>query len=75
VAGYFFYNKKDHSKSIFLPVSLWSDELEYWTSEISEPADGISSAHTFNSAKGSVGCIKVAPLSSRGYAVRPVFVE
>ena len=75
VAGYFFYNKKDHSKSIFLPVSLWSDELEYWTSEISEPADGISSAHTFSSSKGSVGCINVAPLSSRGYAVRPVFVE
>lgn len=75
VAGYFFYNKKDHNKSIFLPVSLWSDELEYWTSEISEPADGISSAHAFSSSKGSVGCTKVAPLSSRGYAVRPVFVE
>ena len=75
VAGYFFYNKKDRSKFIFLPVSLWSDELEYWTSEISEPVDGISSAHTFNSSKGNVGCINVAPLSSRGYAVRPVFVE
>lgn len=75
VAGYFFYNKKDHSKYIFLPVSLWSDELEYWTSVISEPDEGICAAHTFNSSKGNVGCIDVAPLSSRGYAVRPVFVE
>ena len=75
VAGYFFYNKKDHSKYIFLPVSLWSDELEYWTSVISEPEEGICVAHTFNSYKGNVGCIDVAPLSSRGYAVRPVFVE
>lgn len=75
VAGYFFYNKKDHSKYIFLPVSLWSDELEYWTSVISEPEEGICVAHTLNSSKGSVGCIDVAPLSSRGYAVRPVFIE
>ena len=75
VAGYFFYNKKDHSKYIFLPVSLWSDELEYWTSVISEPEEGICVAHTFNSSKGNVGCIDVAPLSSRGYAVRPVFAE
>ena len=75
VAGYFFYNKKDHSKYIFLPVSLWSDELEYWTSVISEPDEGICVAHTFNSFKGNVGCLNRASINSRGFAIRPVFVE
>ena len=75
VAGYFFYNKKDHSKFIFLPVSLWSDELEYWTSETGEPLDGNSAAYTFHSSNGKVNCTSTADINSRGYAIRPVFVE
>ena len=74
VAGYFFYNKKDRSKFIFLPVSLWSDELEYWTSETSEPLNGKSAAYTFSS-NGKVGCTYSADINSRGFAVRPCFVE
>ena len=75
VAGYFFYNKKDHSKFIFLPVSLWSDELEYWTSETGEPLNGSSAAYTFHSSNGKVSCTSTADINSRGFAVRPVFVE
>ena len=75
VAGYFFYNKKDQSKFIFLPVSLWSDELEYWTSETGEPLDGNSVAYTLHSSNGKVGCTNTADINSRGFAVRPVFVE
>lgn len=72
VAGYFFYNKSDRNKFIFLPVSTWSNELEYWTSEIYES----NSAHVFNSSNGDVGCIGwIAGLDSGGFAVRPVFVE
>ena len=74
-AGYFFYNKKDHSKFIFLPVSLWSDELEYWTSETGEPLNGSSAAYTFHSSNGKVSCTSTANINSRGFAVRPVFVE
>lgn len=71
VAGYFFYNKKDHSKFIFLPVSTWSGELEYWSSEICES----TSAYTFSS-NGEVSCSRwVAGIESTGFAVRPVFVE
>lgn len=75
VAGYFFYNKKDHSKFIFLPVSLWSDELEYWTSETGEPLNGGSAAYTFHSSNGKVSCTSTADINSRGFAIRPVFVE
>ena len=72
VAGYFFYNKSDRSKFIFLPVSTWSGELAYWSSEIYEG----SSAHTFRSNNGDVGCIGwIAGIESTGFAVRPVFVE
>ena len=73
VAGYFFYNKKDRSKFIFLPVSTWSGELAYWTSEICES----TSAHTFRShSNGEVGCLGwIAGIESTGFAIRPVFVE
>lgn len=71
VAGYFFYNKVDHSKFIFLPVSTWNDELEYWTSEIIE----VTNAYTFNSYNGNVGCLGTAGIISTGFAIRPVFVE
>ena len=72
VSGYFFYNKSDRNKFIFLPVSTWSGELEYWTSEICES----TSAHTFISFEGNVGCLGwVAGIESTGFAVRPVFVE
>ena len=73
VAGYFFYNKKDRSKFIFLPVSTWSGELAYWTSEICE----FTSAHTFRShSNGEVGCLGwIAGIESTGFAIRPVFVE
>ena len=73
VAGYFFYNKKDRSKFIFLPVSTWSGELAYWTSEIYES----TSAHTFRSlSNGEVGCLGwIAGIESTGFAIRPVFVE
>ena len=73
VAGYFFYNKKDRSKFIFLPISTWSGELAYWSSEICES----TSAHTFRShSNGEVGCLGwIAGIESTGFAVRPVFVE
>ena len=72
VAGYFFYNKSDHNKFIFLPVSTWSGELEYWTSEICQS----NSAYTFNSVNGEVGCTGwMAGIESSGFAVRPCFVE
>lgn len=71
VAGYFFYNKEDRSKFIFLPVSAWSDELCYWTSEIYES----TSAYTFRSSNGDVGCMGRAGIISTGFAIRPVFVE
>ena len=75
VAGYFFYNKSDRNKFIFLPVSTWSGELEYWTSEISEPYNGFVCAHTFSSYEGFVGCNGVAGIENTIFAVRPVFVE
>lgn len=71
VAGYFFYNKEDRSKFIFLPVSTWSDELQYWTSEIYESI----SAHTLVSNNSGVGCMGIAGIVSTGFAIRPVFVE
>ena len=71
VAGYFFYNKSDRSKFIFLPISTWSGELAYWTSEICE----FTSANTFSS-NGQVGCTGwIAGIESTGFAIRPVFVE
>ena len=75
VAGYFFYNKKDHSKFIFLPISLWSDELEYWTSETGKPLNGSSAAYTFHSSNGKVSCTSTADINNTGFAIRPVFVE
>lgn len=73
VAGYFFYKKSDRSKFIFLPVSPWYDELDYWTSEISEPYNGsICSACTFNSYNGEIGCIGYAGIENTIFAVRPV---
>ena len=75
VAGYFFYNKKDRSKFIFLPVAPWNDELEYWTSEISDSYNGFASARTFNGYNGEIGCLGTAGVQETGFAVRPVFVE
>jgi hypothetical protein len=76
VAGYFFYNKSDRSKFIFLSVSTWNDELAYWTSEIFAVFDGSASAYTFSSVDGKVGCLGwAAGIESTGFAVRPVFVE
>ena len=72
VAGYFFYNKSDHSKSIFLPVSRWSDELEYWTSEL---VSNYNSAFVFESNNGYLSCGTSAGIQSTGFAIRPVFVE
>ena len=71
VAGYFFYNKSDRSKFIFLPVSTWSGELEYWSSEICVS----SSAYTFTGYNGEIGCLGTAGIESSGFAIRPVFVE
>lgn len=76
VAGYFFYNKKDHNKYIFLPVSTWNDELAYWTSDICDVFDGTGRAYTFSSDNGKVGCLGFrAGIESSGFAIRPVFVE
>ena len=76
VAGYFFYNKSDRSKFIFLPVSTWSNELAYWTSEICEVFDGSGLAYTFSSVNGKAGCLGFrAGIESTGFAIRPVFVE
>ena len=75
VAGYFFYNKSDHSKFIFLPVSTWDDELYYWSSEIAEPKNGICTAYIFSSNKGNLTCDGSAGIESNGFAIRPVFVE
>ena len=72
VAGYFFYNKLDRSKFIFLPVAPWDDELEYWTSEIYEPYNDACVARTFNSYAGEVGCIGTAGIENAVFAVRPV---
>lgn len=75
VAGYFFYNKSDRNKFIFLPVAPWNNELEYWTSEISDSYNGFVSAHTFNGYEGRIGCLGTAGIENTGFAVRPVFVE
>ena len=71
VAGYFFYNKSDRSKFIFLPVALWADELEYWTSENCS----VDKAWTFCSQNGKLSTDWTAGIVSTGFAVRPVFVE
>ena len=75
VAGYFFYNRSDRSKFIFLPVTTWSDELAYWSSEISEPYNGNICAYNFQSSNGYLSCWGKAGIKSTGFAVRPVFVE
>jgi hypothetical protein len=79
VAGYFFYNKADHSKFIFLPVSS-NNELRYWTSQIKPYIDSATGkeytmAQIFNSYNGNAMCGTTADLSSSNVAVRPVFVE
>ena len=79
VAGYFFYNKADHSKFIFLPVSS-NNELRYWTSQIKPYIDSATGkeytmAQIFNSYNGDAMCGTTADLSSSNVAVRPVFVE
>lgn len=71
VAGYFFYNQKDHSKFIFLPVSSWNNELTYWSSEI---CNHDNCAMTFRSSNGTIIC-GVSGIESTGFVVRPVFVE
>lgn len=78
VAGYFFYNKTDHSKFIFLPVSPSQNELMYWTSEIADPYNGICVARCFRSYldyNKMVMCGATMDLKSTSNAVRPVFVE
>ena len=75
VAGYFFYNKSDHSKFIFLPASTWSGELAYWSSEISEPDNGTCNAYIFDSFNRRVSYDNTASTVSTGFAIRPVFVE
>lgn len=78
VAGYFFYNKTDHSKFIFLPVSPSQNELMYWTSEIADPYNGKCVARCFRSYldyNKMVACGATMGLENTGNAVRPVFVE
>ena len=75
VAGYYFYNKSDRNKFIFLPVSTWDGELEYWSSEIGEPQGSTCVAHVFSSYNGYINCQGAASLESSGFAIRPVFVE
>ena len=78
VAGYFFYNKADHSKFIFLPVSPSQNELMYWTSEIADPYNGKCVARCFRSYldyNKMVACGATMGLENTGNAVRPVFVE
>ena len=74
VAGYFFYNKSDFRKYIFLPVSS-NNELRYWTSQIAKPYNGHCVARIFNSYNGIAMCGTTADLNSSNVAVRPVFVE
>lgn len=71
VAGYFFYNKSDRSKFIFLPVADWANELEYWTSE----SNFSGKAWIFNSENGKFNTDWTAGVTSTGFAIRPVFVE
>lgn len=80
VAGYFFYNKSNFRKYIFLPVSA-NNELRYWTSEIAKPyVDKQTNkkycvARIFNSYNGRAMCGTTVGLDSGGVAIRPVFVE
>ena len=71
VAGYFFYNKSDHNKFIFLPVDPLSNELRYWSSLMS----GRSDAYVFISKRGDVCYSDYASIACTEYAIRPVFVE
>jgi hypothetical protein len=61
VAGFFFYNKSDHSQSIFLPVSTWSGELAYWSSEL---CGNSYSAYVFCSYGEYIDCNGMAGLDS-----------
>ena len=72
VAGYYFYNKSDRSRYIFLPIAGWSHELEYWTSEIWGYSDNICYVQKFNSYNGEIGCIGAASIENWFFAIRPV---
>ena len=72
VAGYFFYNKSDHSKFIFLPIDPRSNALMYWSSLMSSRDD----AYVFTSEDGYLSYSSYADVSGRTeFAIRPVFVE
>lgn len=81
VAGYFFYNRSDHSKFIFLPVSPSQNELMYWTSEISNYENNgttycnAKTVRSYFDYDKMVTCGSSADLSATGFAVRPIFVE
>ena len=75
VAGYFFYNRSDRSKYIFLPVSWWSGELEYWTSEINGVYEDVTNIALTLCSNPDGLCWGTAGLESTGFAVRPVCVE
>lgn len=71
VAGYFFYNKSDRKKYIFLPVEPLTNELRYWSSLMS----GSSDAYVLISQRGHVNYSSYASVARTEYAIRPVFVE
>ena len=71
VAGYFFYNKLDRNKFIFLPVSTWSGEPVYWTSELRDS----NTAYCFHCFNGNIDSMGYADINSTGLAIRSVFVE
>ena len=73
VAGYFFYNRSDRSKHIFLPIAPWANELKYWTSQTGL-YDGVDVAYQFTSRSGEL-VFSIAGIESTGFAVRPVFIE
>ena len=73
VGGYYFYNKSDRSKFIFLPVAFWGkQEPEYWTSEIWGSMGNICAARKFNGYNGQIGCFGAAGIENTIFAVRPV---
>lgn len=72
VAGYFFYSKLDRNKSIFMPVAWWTDELEYWTSEIFGTRNKANYARKFNTYNGQPGCYGACAIEQKSVAIRPV---
>ena len=72
VAGYFFYNKSDRNKYIFLPVEPKSNALMYWSSL----KNGTDDAYVFTTEYGYLSYSYYADVSNRTeFAIRPVFVE